>query len=412
MNWQERTTALRSAFTPAAPVRNTELFSGRQDQMVRIVDTFYAPGEHGVIFGERGVGKTSLASVTSIIATNGGGLGLRVNCAASDSASNIWLRVGETLSTALQVDQARDHVLDDVADVAPGAVQLLTSPHVTTHDLLTALQIVGQVRPVALFLDEFDRVDDPNVHAELVDLMKTISDQVLPITIVVVGVGADVDTLIDEHQSIGRGFNQVEMPRMSPAELTEVATRGLAQADMTAADDAAEFIGQMSTGLPHYAHLMGLHSGLIAVRGQHDEVTVEHVLAALPEAVARAQQHVSKLYFDATHSTQRNLFKEVLLAAALARTDERGYFAPGDLRAPMTAILDRSVQVEIPTFAKQLSAFAGDRGPVLDRTGVSTRPRYRFVEPLLVPYVSMRGVNENLISPAVMRRLLAGKSPR
>jgi hypothetical protein len=157
---------------------------------------------------------------------------------------------------------------------------------------------------------------------------------------------------------------------------------------------------------------MGLHSGLLAVRNEQTEVTVQHVLAALPDAVARAQQHVSKLYFDATHSTQRNLFKEVLLAAALAPTDERGYFAPGDLRAPLTAILGREVHVEIPAFAKQLSAFAGARGPVLDRTGVSTRPRYRFVEPLLVPYVSMRGVNEGLIGPAAMRKLLSTKAPK
>jgi hypothetical protein len=399
-------------FTPAAPIRNTELFSGRQEQMVRVVDTFHAPGEHAAIFGERGVGKTSLASVTAQMATAGGGLGLRVNCTANDVAGDIWLRVGEALNTAMHVDQAKDHALDDLVDVASGAVQLLTSQHVSTHDLLTALQIIGQVRPVVLFLDEFDRVEDRDVHAELVDLMKAISDQVLPITVVVVGVAADVDSLIEEHQSIGRGFNQVEMPRMSTPELTEIAVRGLAQAEMTAAPDAAEFIGQLSTGLPHYAHLMGLHSGLLAVREEATEVIVAHVLTSLPEAVARAQQHVSKLYFDATHSTQRNLFKQVLLAAALAPTDEHGYFAPGDLRAPMTAILQRDVQVEIPMFAKQLSAFAGARGPVLDRTGVSTRPRYRFVEPLLVPYVSMRGVNENLISPSVMRKLLSTKAPK
>ena len=410
MDWQSRAQALRAAFTPATPIRNQELFSGRQDQMVRVTDTFHSPGEHATIFGERGVGKTSLASVTAQIATLQGGIGIRVNCTAMDDASAIWLRVGETLSRIMHVDQATERKLDDLAGVASGAVQLLTNPGVSTHDLLVALQIVGQVRWVVLFLDEFDRVEDRNVHAELVDLMKNISDQALPITVVVVGVAADVDTLIEEHQSIGRGFNQVEMPRMSTDELREVATRGLAQAEMTAADDAAEFIGQMSTGLPHYAHLIGLLAGLLAVREEVLEVAVPHVLSSLPEAVERAQQHVSRLYYDATHSTQQNLFREVLLGAALARTDERGYFAPGDLRSPMTAILKREAPVEIPAFAKQLSAFADARGPVLNRTGVSTRPRYRFIEPLLVPYVSMRGVNDGLITLDLMLDLLSRKS--
>jgi hypothetical protein len=167
---------------------------------------------------------------------------------------------------------------------------------------------------------------------------------------------------------------------LGASELTEVATRGLAQADMTAVPAAAEFIGQLSTGLPHYSHLMGLHSGLLAVRDEETEVTVEHVLAALPEAVARAQQHVTKLYYAPRTPPSATCSRRCCSLPPLRRPT-RGYFAPGDLRAPMAAILGRPV--EIPTFAKQLSAFADARGPVLDRTGVTTRPRYRFIEPCL-----------------------------
>ena len=95
---------------------------------------------------------------------------------------------------------------------------------------------------------------------------------------------------------------------------------------------------------------------------------MEHALASLATSVARAPQQASKLYFDATPSTQANLFNQVLLAAALTPTDERGYFAPGDLRTPMSAIPGHSV--EIPSFAKHLVQFADARGLVLDRTGV------------------------------------------
>jgi len=46
MEWQERAQRLRRSFTPAAPVTDTELFAGRQRQMVRVSDTVDAPGEH------------------------------------------------------------------------------------------------------------------------------------------------------------------------------------------------------------------------------------------------------------------------------------------------------------------------------------------------------------------------------
>jgi len=408
MDWQSRSQALRNAFTPSAPVSNQDLFAGRGRQLVRLNDTLHSIGEHAAVFGERGVGKTSLATVMEQLATMAGIFAIRINCAFNDSTVHICQRIGEAINTRMTIDGVspqRRH--DDLRGVAGGATALLATTYATRNDLLTALQILTAVKPVVLFLDEFDRIGDSNVPTDLVDMMKAISDHAMPITVVIVGVADDVDRLIDEHESIGRGLNEIEMPRMSVEELREVVAKGLAQAEMRIHSEAADFIAQLCTGLPHYAHLLGLHAGLDAISGELLQVDVENVLDALPTTVERARQHVTRLYFDATHSTQANNFKEVLLAAALARTDERGYFAPGDLRDPYSAI--KGARREIPSFSKQLVAFSDARGPVLDRTGVSTRPRYRFTEPLLVPYISMRGVIDELVSAGEMRTLLSSR---
>ena len=58
-----RAIALGSAFTPAAPVDDQSLFAGRVDQLMTCS---MAMGQHGVhigVYGERGVGKTSLANI-------------------------------------------------------------------------------------------------------------------------------------------------------------------------------------------------------------------------------------------------------------------------------------------------------------------------------------------------------------
>jgi ABC-type transport system involved in cytochrome bd biosynthesis fused ATPase/permease subunit len=50
-------------FTPSAPIDDRTLFAGRKKQMVRILNAISQRGQHAVLFGERGVGKTSLTNV-------------------------------------------------------------------------------------------------------------------------------------------------------------------------------------------------------------------------------------------------------------------------------------------------------------------------------------------------------------
>lgn len=51
------------AFSPSAPIASKALFAGRHEQMSELINIAYESGQHAVIYGERGVGKTSLARV-------------------------------------------------------------------------------------------------------------------------------------------------------------------------------------------------------------------------------------------------------------------------------------------------------------------------------------------------------------
>ena len=54
---------INSRFTPAAPLRDRELFCGRVTQILDVISGVQEPGRHVILFGERGVGKTSLANI-------------------------------------------------------------------------------------------------------------------------------------------------------------------------------------------------------------------------------------------------------------------------------------------------------------------------------------------------------------
>ena len=123
---------------------------------------------------------------------------------------------------------------------------------------------------------------------------------------------------------------------------------------------------------------------------------------AIEDAIGNSQESVKRTWHQATTSPRKdNLFADVLLACALAETDELGYFAAQDVRSPLSEILGR--KVEIANYAQHLSDFCDDkRGPVLQRIGEKRRFRFRFKNPLMQPFVVMQGFASSKISDQLL----------
>ena len=62
-DWEFLRAAAQNLFRPKAPIEDDKLFQGRLKQVSDVLDVIYEDGAHAVIFGERGVGKTSLANI-------------------------------------------------------------------------------------------------------------------------------------------------------------------------------------------------------------------------------------------------------------------------------------------------------------------------------------------------------------
>ena len=69
-----------------------------------------------------------------------------------------------------------------------------------------------------------------------------------------------------------------------------------------------------------------LHASRFAIDDDRLNIRVLDIDNAIRAAVISAQQTIVSAYQRAVSSPHQNLFKEVLLAAALARTDDLGYF--------------------------------------------------------------------------------------
>ena len=345
---------LGTVFSPAAPVNETTLFAGRQQQLQELSDAVNQRGMHAVLFGERGVGKTSLANVLPQFLNLAGVTGLvvsRVNCDSADSFASLWQKTLREIQLSRQIPMAGFGAPSRMAD---DTLDSLLPPEPSPEDIRYTLQRLGI--SLLLVMDEFDRLQDENVSRLMADTIKALSDHSVNVTIALVGVADTVDGLLKEHQSIDNCLVQVQMPRMSLPELADILYKGLSQLGMGIEDSASEFITYLSHGLPHYTHLLGLASGRAALVDGQMDIRIEDAGEAIQFSWHHAQRSIMVGYDAATSSPrQESLFEEVLLACALAPVDDLGYFSAGDIRRPMSPIMGR--QYEIPAFARHLDRF-------------------------------------------------------
>lgn len=404
---EEKAFHLSRFFKPAAPIQKKDLFAGRKPQMRAVVDAINQDGRHVVLYGERGVGKTSLSNmlfpaiqfVGSVVMTP------QINCTSQDTFAAIWKRVFEEIQfEAAETEELElpETALNRLADYTQQYADDL-APDVVRRVLLE----IGKEVLLVTIIDEFETVELEETRQTMADTLKFLSDRNVPATVVLIGVADDVEGLIRDHESTERCLLQVPMPRMSREEITEIITNGLENVEMTVEASALRSMSSITKGLPHYAHLLGLHAGRAALDKGKTCVMVEDLMVGIKTTIDKVQASVQRYYRQAISSSRKDAqFKNVLLACAMSQTDEFGYFAPVDVRAPLSKI--RGASCEIESFSRHLHAFSeSDRGPVLKREAHGTsRPRFRFHNPLVQPYVLLRGFAEALIKEEDLREAM------
>jgi len=395
VEYARRRALIGSAFSPATPLTNKDLFAGRLDQLQRLLDVFNSSGRHAIMYGERGVGKTSLARLMHAILSTPS-LSLYYTCSSAEDYGSIWRGVlGEA---RLTTQRPRPGFRDDIATTVVSAVELLEAANgsISPNDVRHVLATLSQNQPVVVFIDEFDRLTSRRPKTLFADTIKLLSDNAMPVTIVLVGVGDTVDDVIAEHASISRNLVQIPMPRMQDSEIQQIIEKGMDAAELGVDESFKANVVQLAQGLPHYAHLISQHAAFVTLESSRYDV----IAGDFPAAIARALNDVSETirdqYYKCTVSNRATIYREVLLACALATKDEIGTFGAPDVREKLREITGQNY--DLPAFATHLRDFSGDgdRGGILKRRE-GAHPRYKFVDPLLPPYVVMRGQADGLL---------------
>jgi Cdc6-like AAA superfamily ATPase len=384
--------ALSAAFSPSAPVNSLDFFSGRISELERITDAVLQRGQHAAIYGERGVGKTSLTNVlpgSLQFLTKYNYQVVRHNCSTTSTFNSMW----EGVFRELSFKRNSAGFIDPSAHIPMSSY---LPANAGPEDVRFLLQETGS--STIVIFDEYDRVPKGDATSGLLaDTIKSLSDHTVDATLIIIGVADSIDDLLAEHKSIERALVQIQMPRMSEPELFSIIEKGFKQAEMEIDFKERCQIAALSQGLPHNAHELGLLTGYATLESGNLKATTNDVETAIKQAVRNAQQTTVASYCKAVDSSHENIYKQILLAAALAKTNALGYFFTGDLRKPLAVISPKNYGID--AYMRHLNSFCDEsRGRVLERRGERRRYRFRFSQPIMEPYVIMRGIADGLIT--------------
>ena len=392
IDWDNLRREILETFSPGPPITEAELFAGRHDLIQDLKDITIEAGRHAIIFGERGVGKTSIANTfhKTLNTPTQKVVPVFVNADVKDNFDSLWRKVFRRIK---RTDDSGTDWWADEAHQTP----------ITPDDVQIELSEFKPHQIPIIIIDEYDRINSDDCRVAMTDVIKGLVNYNTNCTIILVGVGDNIIELVHDHKSISRNLAQKPMGRMSPREVRDIIETRIRRLRMKISDNAVWTITYFSAGLPFYGHSLGKHAALNAVARRKVEISDADVSGALEKCMADVDYTVKESYERATERIYRkaNMFPQVLAACALTETNDLGEFTASSVEAPLSAIMGDD-NYRVPSFAFHLNEMCGpERGSVFRKTGERRTFRYHFGEPAMQPFVIMRALKDGIITQAI-----------
>jgi uncharacterized protein len=317
---------LKLFIRPSKPVDEPEMLHGRQKQLETIRRALFADGRSVFIFGDRGVGKSSLAKIAASQYRNNRRDFLYIQCESSSTLSSVLLAlarkagVPETDGTerkygfsaslsGFKYTHERTKKVDADKLVEPPSLDACVEL------IVDIMNVVGD-KAIAV-VDEFDAIHDIRERQRFGDLLKRLGDRGLDFKLILSGIGASLQHLLGGHLSSIRQLQTIELDRLSWDARWEIIEDAAGGCGVAIHHDLCVRIAAISNGFPHYVHLVTekLLWRMFSDPAHVTDATVEHYRGALDDAVESVAPHLKGPYLAATQRVSED-YRDAVWAAA------------------------------------------------------------------------------------------------
>lgn len=324
---------LSENFSPSHEITDPDRLIGRSSYLTQIRRALHSPGRHVFIFGERGVGKTSIAVTAGKIAVEEHDAFLYVPCGEDTTFFEVFQSIGrKVLSPAEALGQTKSigGGLNIPSMVGAHYTTNKASPNLLPTSFGECLDVLRFVKShyrgqVVIAIDELDRIKSPDDRRRFAEIVKNSSSVIPDIRFILCGIGANVDEIIGEHLSTGRMFEPIDVKRLNYSELWQIIERPANAIGVKIPQGHLNRIAKISDGFPHYVHLIGecLFYAMLDEEQVIEQATDAIFLIALKQALQKAEPSIRKIYQIATEKSNAKLEYEETLWALADRTSDR-----------------------------------------------------------------------------------------
>lgn len=382
---------VRDIFTPHQPISDVDLLYGRQDEVRRILEHINTPGQHALLYGERGVGKSSLANVLTSLFVDVmmRGRTFVKRCDSGDTFETIMLGPLKDVGAKLPASETIKERKKGFAARVPGTPASLDASRRVQEIYRRGSELSPSVAAEALtdtaallLVDEADAIGHSADRRRLAELIKHLSDAGSPFKVLVVGIADTGEELTAAHPSVQRCLKETKLRRMSDEELREIIVGGAEKLNIKFSHKAQAAIVSLSSGYPHFTHLLALKCAEEAIAEGVGVVEVSDVRRAMDLAVEDAEGSLKRAYDTAARSYATDMYSVILQAAASLDKVE---FAAGELRSAIARITGAPIsQNSLNNYFQKL--VSTDGSTIIRRVA---KGMYRFEDPRMSSYVKI-----------------------
>ena len=281
---------LRDAFTPAQPVADTRHFAGRIGVLQSLIRSLENQRLHVVIYGERGIGKTSLMRVLKELGEEAQYLVRYISCGEESAFQSV---IRSVVSNIPMLYHADFDPTDDQIEQGLSLDSLLPDGNISANEVSDLFSRLSGTR-VLIMLDEFDRSDKVLFRRQIAELIKNLSDRSIRVQFIIAGVAGNLAELVEHIPSIRRNVMGLRIPAMDADEIRDLISIGEKNSGLRYTDLAVKLITTFSCGSPYLASLLSQHAGMFAIDRSSQTVTPQDVADAATVAVEEIEQRVSE----------------------------------------------------------------------------------------------------------------------
>lgn len=323
-------------FVPGAPLEYRTFFFGRAQELQDLREALARPGQHPIVVGNRGVGKTSLVHQALRKRESLGQKPLYITCNSHMTFNGIALSVLEALGYDAHQSQSQTETQDKLggklglpgltisSDGQSKEVVRRDGPATWILEPWSLFRELRKHRRTVIVLDEYDAIQaGSQVHRHVAELVKTLADNSRDCSarVIIVGVAQAAQDLLGRHESIERSAREIYVRPLRRVDVIGFLTAAEQKLDFKFAPNVKKDIADNSLGYPYYVHLVGLKC--IDTMLQRDRstrlVTQDDYERAMNSVVQQAFRAVLRRYKSAVVGLSNDEIELIRTIVALPR---------------------------------------------------------------------------------------------